>query len=783
MNSKIKALPTKWADYLMDKRLWIPPTILSIFLTIIAQFSLLGFHTLAELFAIVISFVIFAIAWSTRGFYVNNFLLFLACGYFWIGSLDLMHTLVYKGMNVFVEGSGNLSVQFWIGTRYIEGLLLLIAPIAATRKQNEYLLMIVFGAIATVLTALILTGQFPIGFVAGQGLTDFKIYSEYFIIFVLLLALVTVNLLSRNLSEIEKTFVTVSIILTICAELALTYYVTVFGLSNLIGHILKIYSFWFIFRAVVVTNLRKPHDDLTTSNERLYLTKSLLEETIQKLENQQFVLNHHAIVALTDATGKITYANQKFSDISGYSYDELIGQNHRILQSAHHSPAFYKQLWLTIANGQVWRGEFCNKAKDGSLYWVDTTIAPLKNIQGKIEQYIAVRTDITHIKQSDELLRRSQKMEAIGELTGGIAHDFNNLLGIIIGNLDLVGRKLEEGSNLQKQLATAQNAAFRGASLTRRLLNFSSQSPEIHSPVNVDKIICEFENLIQKSLTAVISIEIHQTEKAWMVELNPDDLEDALVNLALNARDAMPNGGKLVIETRNTILDHRIADAKIGIQPGEYVEIAIGDTGAGMSKEIVDKIFDPFFTTKSKDKGTGLGLAMVYGFVQRSKGHISVYSEVGVGTTFRMYLPRAQRASKKIEALKKVDEVLPIGHETILVVDDEDELLSIAQSILDELGYNILCASSGEEALHIIENNDVIDLLFSDVVMPGNLNGFDLADTVTKTHPEMKILLTSGFTGKIKHSGTTEMWAKKILPKPYRDIELAVRIRQTLDEG
>jgi PAS domain S-box-containing protein len=507
-----------------------------------------------------------------------------------------------------------------------------------------------------------------------------------------------------------------------------------------------------------------------------------IHHTLKSLQEQKSIFDQHSIVSMTDRAGLITYANDNFSDISGYSNEELIGKNHRILNSSHHSAEFFNEIWKTISGGHIWQGEICNKAKNGNLYWVLSTLAPLFDSSGKIYQYISIRMDITKTKQTEVLLRRSHKMEAIGELTGGIAHDFNNLLGIIVGNHDLMKRKVEDGSKLQKQLNIAQNAALRGAEITRRLLNFSSQSEEQHSPVDLLEIINDYKDFISKSLTASISLEIHITADIWRVDLNPGDFQDALINLALNARDAMPSGGTLIFEASNTILDHNMLDPHNDIKAGEYVKILVSDSGTGMNKETINKIFDPFFTTKDKSEGTGLGLAMVFGFVKRCKGSIIVYSEEGLGTTFTMYLPRSKSMASTFIQPTEIDKYLPRGTETVLIVDDEAELLVIAQSVLDDLGYTTICASSGDEALEIITNNDTIDIVFSDVVMPGSMNGFDLANTLATTKPAIKILLTSGFTGKMTQKESVARWTSKLLSKPYRDLELAEAIRRTLDE-
>jgi len=507
-----------------------------------------------------------------------------------------------------------------------------------------------------------------------------------------------------------------------------------------------------------------------------------VQQANAELSFQKHALDEHAIVSIADALGGITYVNDNFCQISGYTRTELMGKNHSLLRSDEHSPEFIANMAQTLASGKTWRGEMKNLKKSGEYYWVAATIVPSLNEIGEIVSWIAIRTDITKIKSTEEQLRRSQKMESIGELAGGIAHDFNNLLGIIIGNLDLIDYQLENDSKLQKRVQKAQNAALRGSSLTSRLLNFSRQSATDQSLVDMGKVIVDFEDLIRKSLTASISINIHRSDHLWMVEINPDELEDALVNLALNARDAMPDGGKLTIEVENIKLENHSRSLKNGLAPGEYVQLTIGDTGIGMDSAITEKIFDPFFTTKNKGDGTGLGLAMVYGFVQRSHGHLAVTSEVGTGTTFSMYLPRAIGADKLSAKSGEVEALRPIGMETILIVDDEAELASVAKSILDILGYTTICAYSGLEALQILETNRTINLVFTDVVMPGGMSGLDLAESITMQYPAVGILLTSGFTAKANHSESAEKLIQKMIKKPYRDVELALRVRKTLDE-
>jgi len=396
--------------------------------------------------------------------------------------------------------------------------------------------------------------------------------------------------------------------------------------------------------------------------------------------------------------------------------------------------------------------------------------------------YIVIATDITQVKTAEAMLRRSQKMESVGELAGGLAHDFNNLLGIIIGNLDLMGVQGNLSEALRTQVDVAQTAALRGSILTRSLLDFSSRSEGNYSPADVGKIISGFEELIRKSITASISLETYLPHDLFAVDLNPDDLEDALINLSLNARDAMPSGGNLVIKIQDMIIGDTDNNPEVEIEPGEYLQMSISDTGMGMSQEVCERIFDPFFTTKGKAEGTGLGLAMVYGFVSRSKGYIFVSSVIGRGTTFTIYLPRSKLTVKHAEDAARVFSVTPSGDETILIVDDEVELAVIAKSILEGLGYTVICAENGVSALQVLQENSAIDLVFSDVVMPGGVSGLDLAAIIDNEYPGLKILLTTGFAVEANNAMAVSESQYDMLRKPYRGMELAKRVRETLDE-
>ncbi|MDE0929808.1 MAG: PAS domain-containing protein [Halioglobus sp.] len=510
------------------------------------------------------------------------------------------------------------------------------------------------------------------------------------------------------------------------------------------------------------------------------LTQANLANT--ELSFQKYALDEHAIVSIANVRGEILYANNRFCDISGYSREELIGKNTRLVVSDAYPLEYLQEIRLAIAEGRTWSGDMENVKKSGDVYWVSATVVPSVNDGGEILSYIVIATDITAVKTAEAMLRRSQKMESVGELAGGLAHDFNNLLGIIIGNLDLMSAHGHLNEVLRKQLDIAQTAALRGSILTRSLLDFSSRSEGNYSPVDVGKVISGFEELIRKSITASISLETYLPHGLFSVELNPDDLEDALINLSLNARDAMPNGGSLIIRLQDTIIESAGDNSEVEIEPGEYLEMSISDTGGGISSEVCERIFDPFFTTKGKAEGTGLGLAMVYGFVKRTKGYIFVFSKIGLGTTFTMYFPRSKFTVKQPEAPARIASMMPSGIETILVVDDEVELAVIAKSVLEDLGYTVVCSDNGPAALQVLEENTTIDLVFSDVVMPGGMSGLDLGAIITNKYPHVKLLLTTGFAVEADSPMSVTESKYEVLRKPYRGMELAKRVRKILDE-
>jgi len=386
--------------------------------------------------------------------------------------------------------------------------------------------------------------------------------------------------------------------------------------------------------------------------------------------------------------------------------------------------------------------------------------------------------EIAERRAAEVALQRAQKMESIGKLTGGVAHDFNNLLQIVSGNLQLLQSDVAGIERAERRIANAMAGVQRGAKLASQLLAFGRRQPLEPKVTNIGRLIVGMEELVRRSIGEAIEMETVVSGGLWNVFVDPTQIENAVLNLAINARDAMDGHGKLTIEVRNAFLDDDYAAKTAEILPGQYVMIAVSDTGSGISPDIIEQVFEPFFTTKAEGKGSGLGLSMVYGFVKQSGGHVKIYSEVGEGTTLKIYLPRVHDS----EDIVCVPELLDMsgGTETILVVEDDEEVRSTVTELLRELGYDVLTAKDAASAVPILESGVKIDLLFTDVVMPGPLRSPELARKAKERIPDIGILFTSGYTeNAIVHGGRLDPHVS-LLTKPYTRQALAARIREAL---
>lgn len=504
------------------------------------------------------------------------------------------------------------------------------------------------------------------------------------------------------------------------------------------------------------------------------------KKSYQKIQQLSLAVEQSPnIIIITNAKGKIEYVNPAFTETTGYSKEDVLNKPASILNSGLMSKEFHNDLWATLKSGKTWSGEFHNKRSNDELYWEEAKISPIKNRHGEITHYLGIQSDITEKKQVEQQLRRSQKMDALGKLTGGIAHDYNNMLNVILGYTELLEMVItdEEDNKASEFIKEIKTATDRGSSLTKKLLSFSRQESAEPENVDLNQLLLDLQNMLEKTLTARINLEYQLADSIWPIYLDKNDFEDAILNMCINAMHAMPDGGDLTLTTSNrTLVDD---EAKVlGLSAGEYVQLSLADTGCGIDEDALNQIFDPFFTTKG-DLGTGLGLTQVYGFIKRAKGAITIDSGLNSGTYILIYFPRKFSTVEQNDIISDDVEDLT-GTENILVVDDEVAICVLSKNLLISQGYNVFVAHSGKEALEVLSNNDIA-LVLSDVIMP-NMDGYKLSAKIREAYPHIKIQLVSGFDDDRKRTKEDEILAKRLLHKPYGANDLLSVIRKLLDE-
>jgi PAS domain S-box-containing protein len=479
--------------------------------------------------------------------------------------------------------------------------------------------------------------------------------------------------------------------------------------------------------------------------------------------------------------GRLINVSDFWVEQMGYSREEVIGRRFSEFM-AEPSRLHAREIGRTALIEEGYRRQVPYQLvrKDGSVIDVLMNALAQRDEHGEFVRSLSVTFDVTDWKRTEAQLRQSQKMEAIGQLTGGVAHDLNNLLTVIMAGLERAGRSAADDARLHRALETAQRGAERAASLTAQLLAFSRRQPLEPKAVEASRLLTRMAELLRRTLGEAIEIETVSSGGLWPAYCDPSQLENALVNLALNARDAMPGGGKLTLEAGNAHLDHDYAQANPEVRPGRYAMIAVTDTGCGMSPEIIEHAFEPFFTTKPEGRGTGLGLSQVFGFVKQSDGHLKIYSELDHGTTVKIYLPRAPAGAADVEERARPD-ASPRGTETLLVVEDDADVRSAVVEMVEDLGYAVEEAANPDDAVEILKTKP-IDLLFTDVVMPGTMKSTELAELARKLRPGIKVLFTSGYSeNAIVHHGRLDAGVQ-LITKPYKRDQLARRLRLMLDE-
>ena len=517
---------------------------------------------------------------------------------------------------------------------------------------------------------------------------------------------------------------------------------------------------------------------LALFNKQLAINQSL-SESKTRMEDIAFCGGDW--VWEVNTAGRYTYASENVVDIIGYYPDEIIGSTPFDLMSEKESERVSGMFTdIVSTQGKITDLDNWNIHKNGKLVCLRTNGLPVFDANGQLTGYRGVDKDVTEQKEMNDLLMRTQKMDALGKLTGGIAHDFNNQLGVIIGYTELLQNHFPADDKLNKYVHHIYNAAERAKKLTAKLLTFSRKGSFSTEETDINQLLRDDQHMLEKTLTARIKLGFELEVDLWPVCLDKSALQDSILNISINAMHAITDTGSLTIKTQNVSLDAEGA-SQLNIKPGDYAVVSFSDTGTGMDEVTQLKVFDPFFTTKG-ESGIGLGLSQVYGFVQQSYGAIHVSSQPGLGTQMVIYLPRFTSSASADPELKTVDSSWDYsGDETILVVDDEEALCSLANDILVKHGYKVLCARSSEKALELLKT-ETVDLLFSDVIMPG-MDGYDLASRVNKDYPDIKIQMASGFSDMRHKSEFDEKMHQQRLLKPYSSIKLLHRIRSLLDRS
>ncbi len=548
---------------------------------------------------------------------------------------------------------------------------------------------------------------------------------------------------------------------------------------------------------VLISSFATMRDQIKSDKEALSRARDELEARVERRTAELHAINAElsesegrfsavfdnspAAVSLSDADGRFSLVNRRFQEWFGLEQEDVLGKTPAEVFPSALAAASLEYDRKTLQTGKPAEFEREIEISSGKRCTAVISKFPVLDKDERCMGIGTLITDVTEERQTQAMLRQAHKMDAVGQLTGGVAHDFNNLLTAIIGALQLLDEAVGDDPAVKARLKTALRAAFRGADLTKHLLAFSRSEALAPVLLDLNETIPALVELLKRTLGADIEIETILAEGLWAAMIDAALLENALLNLAVNARDAMPKGGKLTIETANVRFDETYAKAGGEMRPGHYVMISVSDTGCGMSQDILEKVFDPFFTTKEVGKGTGLGLSMVYGFVAQSGGHIDVESDEGRGTVIRIYFPRSVAALQRHGAEESAASDPPGGSETILVVEDDGDVRDFVTAVLNGLGYAVLEAEDGPSALCLLQNGASVDVLLTDVVMPGGMSGRDVAAEARKRVPGIKVLFTSGYTrDAIARDGGLDDGVE-LIAKPYGKEALARKVRSVLD--
>ena len=845
--------------------------------------SYLLFHSIAEVFIIVVACGIFILAWNSRRFLDNNYLLFIGVAYLFIAILELIHTLGYAGMGIFKGYGADLPTQLWIAARYMESFSLFLAPLFFGRRLKLNILFIVYSSVTCLIfLSVFLWNIFPVCFVEGTGLTPFKKISEYVICIIYIGSIALLYLKQKEFENDVYRLLIAAIIISMAAELAFTFYINVYGFSNLVGHYFKIISFFFVYKAIVETGLIKPHTllyrrlkkseekyrlsetryrelfdnissgvaiyevrdngndfifkDLNKAGERLdgnqkesligksiyevrssikefglldvfrrvfktgvsehFPAKEYKDDRLQKwYENFVYRLPSEEIVAVFDditdrmqveetlresytiinrspavvflwknAEGwPVQFVSDNIKELLGYTAEELASGKISYTKMLHPDD-LERVAQEVVKNSEKGIENFVHKpyrifTKDGETKWVDDRTFIRRNEKGDITHYQGIVLDITERKRLEEELLRAEKLESVGLLAGGIAHDFNNILTTILGNVSLGKMQMTPDGETFEMLSEAEKASIRAQTLTKQLLTFAKGGAPIKETASIKDILKESPSFVLRGSKSSCKLSI--AEDLWPAEVDVGQISQAINNIVINANQAMPEGGTIRVEAENLTIDDGHG---LPLKPGRYIRISIKDQGVGIAEKHLANIFDPYFTTKHD--GSGLGLATAHSIIEKHEGHITVESLIGVGTTLHIYLPASDKMIPEKEEVQLIK-----GQGRILVMDDEASLRKMLGRMLKNLGYESKFAKDGAEAIEMYKaakkSEKPYDAVIMDLTIPGGMGGKEAINKLLEIDPEVKAIVSSGYSDDPVLANFREYGFKGMIPKPF----------------
>ncbi len=698
-------------------------TLLGVGIYFTSFYNYLLFHNIVEIFSILVGFTIFIFVWVNKNKIDNHFFLFIGIAFLFLSIIDTIHTFAYKGMNIFEGFDANLPTQLWIAARSLQALTFVIAPLFIKRKVRSSLVFAGYSIITVFLfLSIFLWKFFPDCYIEGVGLTSFKIISEYVISGILALSIVFIVLQREKLEKNIVVFIIIAVVLSIFSEMSFTQYISVFGVFNLLGHIFKLAAFYSFFRAILIIGLTRPFDLLyksVTDSERKYRT------LFTNAKDSIFLIKHEDNRQL----GNFLEVNNTACEILGYSREEFLSMTPEDIDVKGNESIVDIIKNIEDLGDFTYEREY--RSKQGKIILLE--ISSHIFMMNKSLVQLSIARDISTRK----LIAQQEKYATIGKLAAGVAHYFNNLLAVVSGAVDVIKIKTSD-KKIVDLLNLISNQSQIGAQLIKQVLDFSGKSTVFETPIDVADYMIEFAQVLEFVLPDNIIIKL--TSKDSIISIDVTEFQQALLNLALNSKDAMPEGGVLSLDI-SSISYNEVEDFEIKkIEKNNYMHLQVKDTGYGIKKENLGEVFEPFFTTKPIGEGVGLGLAQVYGIVRKYNGYINIESKENEGTIVHIYFPIAVQ-----EVIMKEEYKAITAEEKgkILLVDDNEDMRTIIKQLIQTQGYDVVTASNGIDALGVYDEN--IKLVITDLVMP-IMGGIELIEEITKTNSKAKIIAITGYT-------------------------------------